>query len=49
MYARLLPRAMETNPMKEWRISMNPSLDDLKEVLQVLPPKDMKDLEDIYF
>lgn len=49
MYARLLPRAMETNPLKEWRMTMNPTKSDLAEVLQVLPPSDMEQLEDIYF
>ena len=49
MYARLLPRAMETNPLIEWQMKLNPTADDLKQVLGVLPPKDMADIDDIYF
>ena len=49
MYARLLPRAMETNPLIEWTTRLNPSIDDLKAVLTVLPPSDMADIDDIYF
>lgn len=49
MYARLLPRAMANNPMKEWRITTNPTRDDVAEVVGVLPPSDMSDIEDIWF
>ena len=49
MYARLFLRAMETNPLKEWRMTLNPTRDDLAEVLQVLPPSDMEQLEATYF
>ena len=49
LYAKLLPRAMETNPLKTWTMKMNPTASDLKELLQVLPQKDMDDIDDIYF
>lgn len=49
MYARLLPRAMETNPMIEWQMKMNPTRDDVAKVLGVLPPADMEDIEEIWF
>lgn len=49
MYARLLPRAMETNPLKEWTMKLNPTVQDLKEVVGVLPPSDMAQIDDIYF
>jgi len=49
MYARLLPRAMETNPLREWHMKLNPTVEDLQEVLMVLPPSDMNDITDIWF
>ena len=48
MYARLLPRAMDMNPLKSWTLRMNPTREDLKEILTVLPPKDMSDIEEIW-
>jgi len=49
MYARLLPRAMETNPLKEWTIRLNPGREDLAEILGVLPPSDMADIMSHWF
>ena len=49
MYARLLPRAMETNPLREWRMSMNPTVEDLKDVLMTLSPSDMNEITDTWF
>lgn len=49
MYSRLFQRAMETNPLRSWQLKMNPTVDDLKEILEVLPPSDMSQIQDIYF
>lgn len=49
MYARLLPRAMETNPLREWTMKLNPTAEDLKDVLGVLPPSDMEQIDEIWF
>lgn len=49
MYSRLWQRAVDNNPLKEWQLKMNPTKDDLREVLSVLPPKDCRDIEDQYF
>jgi len=49
MYALLIPRAMEMNPLKEWTIKANPTVEDLTELVRVLPPADCQNLEDLYF
>jgi hypothetical protein len=49
MYSRLLQRAMDTNPLIEWRITVNPTREDLSKVLSVLPPSDMEEIDSIWF
>ena len=49
MYGKLISRAMDTNPLKSWEWKMNPTREDLAEVIRVLPPSDCKQLEDEYF
>lgn len=49
LYSMLWQRAIENNPLKEWTLKLNPTREDLKEVLSVLPPRDCQDLSDLYF
>lgn len=49
LYGKLLQRAMANNPLKEWTLTLNPTKEDLKAVLEVLPPSDCQDIEDLYF
>lgn len=49
LYALLLPRAMETNPLKEWRMTSFPRKEDLVEVMRTLPSKDCQVIADLYF
>lgn len=48
LYAYLLPRAMETNPMREWQIKTRPTSDDVAELVKTLPPDDCEDIHDLY-
>lgn len=48
LYSTLLPRAMETNPMREWTIKMNPTPEDVAELVKMLPPDDCEDIHDLY-
>lgn len=48
LYATLLPRAMETNPMREWTIKSIPTVEDVAELVKTLPPDDCEDIHDLY-
>ena len=49
MYSLLWQRAVDTNPLREWIFRVNPTREDLTEILKVLPPRDMSDLDLMYF
>lgn len=49
LYSELLPRAMEMNPLKEWTLKMNPTPEDLAEILVVIPPRELAEIEHRYF
>lgn len=48
LYSTLLPRAMDTNPMREWTIKVNPTVEDVAELVKMLPPDDCEDIYDLY-
>lgn len=48
MYNAALPRALEINPLKSWTMHSVPTIEDLREVLNVLPLRDCRDLNDLY-
>lgn len=49
LYALLWNKAIQNNPLKEWTMKLNPTREDLQQLLRVLPPNDCQDVEDLYF
>lgn len=48
LYGILLPRAMEMNPMRDWVMTMNPTKEQVAELLQMMPPDTVTDINDLY-
>ena len=48
LYGVLLPRAMGINPMRPWDMKLNPTWQDLVELVKIVPPDDAEDIFDLY-
>lgn len=49
LYSHMWDRAMEMNPLRSWTLKSNPTREDLKEVLMVLPPEDAEEIDLLFF